>query len=136
MLFSYKFFTRQFNPRQQTPAIKSHNHQNTTTTTKIKITQKSKSHRERDWWVEDRWVEGEITRRRDRRCDRRSVIVGLELARSIGACDRRELELGGLFFLSLSLSVRNSFEMKIGTEIHFRGQKRIFFGQLKLISGK
>ena len=34
----------QFNPRQQTPAIKSHNHQNTTTTPPQQQ-QKSKSHR-------------------------------------------------------------------------------------------
>ena len=44
MLFSYKFFTWQFNLRQQTPAIKSHNHQNTTTTPPQQQ-QKSKSHR-------------------------------------------------------------------------------------------
>ena len=43
MLFSYKFFTRQFNPQQQTPAIKSHNHQNTTITPLQQ--QESKSHR-------------------------------------------------------------------------------------------
>ena len=35
----------QFNPRQQTPAIKSHNHQNTTTTSPQQQ-QKSKSQRE------------------------------------------------------------------------------------------
>ena len=58
------------NPRQQTLAIKSHNHQNTTTTP-LQQQQKSKSHRERDRWVEDWWVEGEIAQRRDRvaRCD-------------------------------------------------------------------
>ena len=43
MLFSYKFFTRQFNPRQKTPTIKSHNHQSTTITPPQQ--QKSKSHR-------------------------------------------------------------------------------------------
>ena len=82
-------------------------------------------------------------------CDRRGLELArstcacdwrrLELARSTGACDRRGLELGVcrqssdwtgacdcLFFLSLSLSVRNSFEVKIGTEIHFRGQS-VFF---------
>ena len=60
----------QFNPRQQTPAIKSHNHQNTITIPPQQQ-QKSKSHRERDRWVEDWWVEGEIAQRRDRvaRCD-------------------------------------------------------------------
>ena len=61
----------QFNPRQQTLANKSHNHQNTTTTPPQQQ-QKSKSQRERerDQWVEDRWDEGEIARRRDRRWDR------------------------------------------------------------------
>ena len=40
--------------------------------------------------------------------------------------------LGGLFFLSrarslsLSLSVRNSFEVKIGTKFHFRSQSLFF----------
>ena len=43
MLFSYKFFTWQFNPQQQTPAIKSHNHQNTTIIPPQQ--QKWKSHR-------------------------------------------------------------------------------------------
>ena len=65
-----------------------------------------------------------------------------------GACERRRLELGAcerrglvpkvLFSLSLSLSLslRNSFEVKIGTEIHFRSQSLFFLGQRKSISGK
>ena len=87
----------QFNPWQQTPAIKSHNHQNTTTTPPQQQ-QKSKSHRKRDRWVEGSELKvrsrgGEIKRRRDRavwcdraqccdwreRCDVVCVIVGLEL---------------------------------------------------------
>ena len=80
MLFSYKIFKvsqlfsqhpNKFHYRK----FQNHNHNHkffkvsrlfsqrhyhtTTTTTKIKIT-------ERDRWVEDRWVEGEIARRRDR----------------------------------------------------------------------
>ena len=39
------------------------------------------------------------------------------------------------FSLSLSLSLRNSFEVKIGTEIHFRSQSLFFLGQRKSISG-
>ena len=60
----------QFYPRQQTPAIKSHNHQNTTTTPPQQQ-QKSKSQRERERSVGRRsvrqrlWVKGEILRRRD-----------------------------------------------------------------------
>ena len=38
--------------------------------------------------------------------------------------------------LSLSLSLRNSFEVKIGMEIHFRSQSLFFLGQRKSISGK
>ena len=37
--------------------------------------------------------------------------------------------------LSLSLSLWNSFEVKIGTEIHFRSQSLFFLGQRKSISG-
>ena len=56
----------------QKPQPPKHHYHTTTTTTKIKITQKSKSHRERD-----RWVEGEIEWRRDRvaRCDRRGAAI-------------------------------------------------------------
>ena len=62
------------------------------------------------------------------RCDRCGAAIGKTGMTS--ACDRRTgLELGvRLFFLSLSLSlsVRNSFEVKIGTKTHFRGQS-VFF---------
>ena len=108
------------NSGNQKPQPPKHHYHTTTTTTKIKIT-------ERDWWVEDRWVEGEIARRRDRRrdraaqCDRRCAAVGavrgainaMRLARS-GACDRRtgargspvmsKADLG--FLSSLSLFAR------------------------------
>ena len=63
---------------------------------------------------------------------------------SAGACEQRGLELGAckgrglvracfslshsrFLSLSLSLSLRNSFEVKIGTKIHFRSQS-LFFG--------
>ena len=63
------------NSGNQKPQPPKHHYHTTTTTTKIKIT-------ERDWWVEDRWVEGEIAQRRDRRrdraaqCDWRCAAVG------------------------------------------------------------
>ena len=38
--------------------------------------------------------------------------------------------------LALSLSLWNSFEVKIGTEIHFRSQSLFFLGQRKSISEK
>ena len=79
----------QFNPQQQTPAIKSHNHQNTTTTPPQQQ-QKSKSQRE----IGGSKIGGSKVRssgavqlvqcccRRGARCDRRDLvraIVGLEL---------------------------------------------------------
>ena len=97
------------NSGNQKPQPPKHHHHTTTTTTKIKITQKSKSHRERDRWVKDRWVEGEIARRRDRRCDRHGAIVGLELARSTGACDRRGLWLAR----STSACDRRGLELRV-----------------------
>ena len=117
----------QFNPRQQTLAIKSHNHQNTTTTPPQQQ-QKSKSHsnqnhreRERErsvgrrsmGWRRDRAearskVRSSGTVRSARcydwqdQCDLVCVIVGLELGvrRRCQRCD-----LGSLFFLSLFLSL-------------------------------
>ena len=53
-------------------------------------------------------------------CERRQLVMLLPLALS----------------LSLSLSLRNSFEVKIGMEIHFRSQSLFFLGQRKSISGK
>ena len=84
----------QFNPRQQTPAIKSHNHQNTTTTPPQQQ-QKSKSHKEREiggskalsWrWdrVEARSSEGEIER-----CGVIGAMLWLTRTVRSGACDRR-----------------------------------------------
>ena len=53
-------------------------------------------------------------------------------------CERRRLGLclPLALSLSLSLSLWNSFEVKIGTEIHFRSQSLFFLGQRKSISGK
>ena len=66
----------QFNPRQQTPAIKSHNHQNTTTTPPQQQ-QKSKSHRNQNHT--QREIDGSkaLGRRRDRAmwCDRRDAAI-------------------------------------------------------------
>ena len=106
MLFSYKFFTRQFNPRQQTPAIKSHNHQNTTTTTtKIKITQRERSVGRRQDRAEARSkVRSADWSSRDR------LVRAINADWSLGFAGDRQtgLELGGLF----SLSLGNSFEVK------------------------
>ena len=147
MLFSYKFFTRQFNPWQQTSAIKSHNHQNTTTTPPQQQ-QKSKSHKERDRWVENRWVEDEIARRRDRaaqcnwsdRCDRHDraarcdqCSAAIDETGATGACDRWTGARGSPSSLSLSPEIILS-ENRNGNE--FPWSRPIFFGQLKLISRK
>ena len=72
---------------------------------------------------------------RSLRCDRRTGAREIDRRGTIGEVLRStqlvsvivKLELGvRLFSLSLSLSVRNSFEVKIGTEIHFCGQS-VFF---------
>ena len=134
-------------------------HQNTTTTPPQQQ-QKSKSHRnqnhiERDWWVEDSWVEGEIAQRWDwaearskarssnavrstRCCDRWDwcdfvrEIVGLELGvRRL----RRMRDLGSLFFLSLSLSLETIWSEN-RNENEFQCSKHLFYGQMKMISGK
>ena len=148
----------QFNPRQQTPAIKSHNHQNTTTTPPQQQ-QKSKSEREREnggskigaskalsWrWdrVEARSSEGEIER-----CGVIGAVLWLTRTVRSGACDRRTgaqgspatlkawsglplLPLTRALSLSLSLSTRLTrkwFEVKIFTSNHFRGQSLILHG--------
>ena len=133
----------QFNPRQQTPAIKSHNHQNTTTTPPQQQ-QKSKSHRNQNHT--QREIDGSkaLGRRRDRakarssgvvrsarccdrrdRCDLVHAIIGLEL----GVHRRRQRrDLSLLFFLSLSLSlsVWKPFEVKIGMEMNFSDQSFFF----------
>ena len=129
----------QFNPRQQTPAIKSHNHQNTTTTPPQQQ-QKSKSHKEREiggskigaskalsWrWdrVEARSSEGEIER-----CGVIGAVLWLMRTVRSGACDHRTgawsspatLKACGRrwWALSLSLSVfqKMRFEGKIKTEM-------------------
>ena len=69
--------------------------------------------------------------RRSAQCDRRigaqSMVIRLELEVRrwslffLSLCD-----LGSLFSLSLSLSFRKCFEVKIGTENNFRGQSLIF----------
>ena len=98
------------NSGNQKPQPPKHHYHTTTTTTKIKITQKSKSHTERDWWVEgsrSKARSSDVVRsarccdRRDR-CDLVRAIIGLEL----GVHRRRQRrDLSFLFFLSLSLSL-------------------------------
>ena len=55
-------------------------------------------------------------------CERRGLV--LSLSRTALIRDREQCEV--LCDLSLSLSLRNSFEVKIGTEIHFRSQSLFF----------
>ena len=94
----------QFNPRQQTPAIKSHNHQNTTTTPPQQQ-QKSKSQRE----IGGSKIDGSKARSKARsivRLERAilassqssdwSVRSGLPLDRRTGACDLGFLSIIGL----------------------------------------
>ena len=101
-------------------------HYHTTTTTKIKIIER------------DRWVEGEIERRRDR-----AAWCAVRLARS-SACDRQTGAWGSpatskawsRLSLSLSLSLpasltRKWFEVKIWVSNHFRGQRLIFLVNFK-----
>ena len=91
MLFSYTaIHPTTGNTGNQKPQPPKHHHHTTTTTTKIKITQKSKSHRERDRWVEGDRAEARSKGRssgavRSTRCDMVRAIVGLELARSSGS---------------------------------------------------
>ena len=107
MLFSYKFFTRQFNSRQQTPAIKSHNHQNTTTTPPQQQ-QKSKSHKNQNHTEREiggskigglkaRSRGGEIEGEIERRGAIGAITTAIDVVRS-GACNRRtgarEIERG------------------------------------------
>ena len=73
-------------------------------------------------------------RRWDRDCRREGEIAinGVRSRSQItidgaGACERSGLELGECVLLSLSLSLRNSFEVKIGTKIHFRSQSLFFW---------
>ena len=103
----------QFNPRQQTPAIKSHNRQNTTTTLPQQQ-QKSKSQREiggsKIGGSKARSRGGEIERRSAVVCVMRGAIGAMQSARS-GACDRRTGARGSpatskaWFGLPLSLSL-------------------------------
>ena len=57
-------------------------------------------------------------------CERRRLVL-LPLAN--GADPRSRTARSASPSLSLSLSLRNSFEVKIGTEIHFRNQSPFFF---------
>ena len=85
----------QFNPRQQTPAIKTNNHQNSTTTPPQQQ-QKSKSQREisgsKIGGSKARSRRGKIERRRDQRwdravrCDRRSAARSSGAVRSARCC--------------------------------------------------
>ena len=147
----------QFNPRQQTPAIKSHNHQNTTTTPPQQQ-QKSKSQREIGGSkiggskVRSRGgeIEGEIERHGVIGAVLRSALCAVRSARS-GACNRWIGARGSLATsnwwsglplarsLSLSLSARLTqkwFEVKIWASNHFCGQRLILHGQLQITSGK
>ena len=108
----------QFNPRQQTPAIKSHNHQNTTTTPPQQQ-QKSKSQREISGSKARSCggkVKGEIERC-GAQCNRRDLvraIVGLELE------VRRRRRTGDLS-LSLSLSLcASDLEMVWSENLSFK----------------
>ena len=78
--------------------------------------------------------EGEfaISDRDRRRWCLRTVLTGAWCVRTA----RTGFSLSRSRSLSLSLSLRNSFEVKIGTEIHFRSQSLFFFCQRKSISGK
>ena len=57
-------------------------------------------------------------------CERRGLV--LSLSRTALIRDREQCEVLCDLSLSLSLSLRNSFEVKIGTEIHFRSQSLFF----------
>ena len=138
----------QFNPQQQTPAIKSHNHHNKN---------KNQNHRERSVgrrWdrVEARSSEGEIER-----CGVIGAVLWLTRTVRSGACDRRtrkrrsglrrrrrrrDLASSRARALSLSLSLslspflstrltRKWFEVKIWASNHFRGQRLIFLVNFK-----
>ena len=148
----------QFNLRQQTPAIKSHNHQNTTTTPPQQQ-QKSKSQKE----IGGLKIGGSkaLGRRQDR-AEARSkarlsdaVLWSMRPVQS-GACNRQTGAQGSpatskawsrlpLLPLSLSLSLSLSlfarltwkwFELKIFTSNHFRGQSLILHSQLQITFGK
>ena len=94
------------NQNKQPP--KQHYH-TTTTTTKIKIT-------ERDRWVEDQWVEGEIERRGAIWC-----------MRSSDWSSRFADNVEGVIWAPLSAHLaRKWFEVKILASNHFQGQSLIF----------
>ena len=128
----------QFNPQQQTSAIKSHNHQNTTTTPPQQQ-QKSKSQRE----IGGLKIGGSKARSSGARSKARSsgAVRSVQCYCRRGArCDRRTgARTGDLGSLSLSLSLRLTqkwFEVKIWASNHFRGQRLILHGQLQITSGK
>ena len=115
----------QFNPRQQTLAIKSHNHQNTTTTPPQQQ-QKSKSQREREREISGSKIDGLKARSRggeiEGEIERHGAIsTVLRLTRPVrsGACDRRTGARGspamskvwsGLPLLPLALSLSLGLE--------------------------
>ena len=143
MLFSYKFFIRQFNPRQQTLAIKSHNHQNTTTTPPQQQ-QKSKSHRNQNHIerkIGGAKIGGSKARSRGGEIERRGAIGPVRSERSMRSarCDQhnRSYDRRGAIwcmrssdcssrFALFSLSLQTSFEVKIGMEMNFRGHGLFF----------
>ena len=158
--FSYKFFTfsqlfsqhpNKFHYRK----FQNHNHNHkffkvsrlfsqrhyhtTTTTTKIKIT-------ERDRWVEDRWVEGEIAQKRDRAEARSKASlsgavldqclvygwIGVWFAHWIGVwfVDRRLVH--GSFFLSLALSFGSLSSFFLWLSLSFAHGRKWFEGKMNL----
>ena len=135
----------QFNPRQQTLTIKSHNHQNTTTTPPQQ--QKSKSQREiggsKIGGLKARLRGGEI----EGEIERRGTAVGAVWSARSGVCDRwtrargspATLKAWSRLPLSLSLFARLTrkwFEVKIWASNHFCGQSLILHGQLQITSKK
>ena len=155
MLFTYKFFKvsqlfsqhpnnslQKISKSQSQPQIfqgfsaiywlfSQRHYHTTTTTTKIKITER------------DRWVKGEIARRRDRAarcCSRCSAIGEIWCMWSLDWSSRFAGDVEGVIWalsLSLSLSLsahltRKWFEVKIRASNHICGQSLILHGQLQI----
>ena len=130
MLFSYKFFIRQFNPRQQTLAIKSHNHQNTTTTPPQQQ-QKSKSHRNQNHIEREiggAKIGGSKARLRGGEIERRGAIGPVRSERSMRSarCDQRNRSCdrrGAIWCMrSSDWSSRFADNCRTGLELEVRRQ--------------
>ena len=114
----------------KSPPPHHHNNNKNQNHTEFKITQRERSMGRRRDRTEAR------SKVRSAQCDRRGAIdwcVRSARTRARGSPAIVELDwsLGASspspsLSLSLSLSLRNSFEVKIGTEIHFRGQSLFF----------